>query len=106
MPAQISDASFEAEVIKNDKLTLVDFWAEWCGPCKMMNPILDQLNQEYGDKVDIAKLNIDDNGETPTKFNVRAIPTMIFFKGGEEVGRMVGSQTLQTLKTHVDRLVN
>jgi thioredoxin 1 len=106
MAVQISDATFESEVVQSDKLTVVDFWAEWCGPCKMMNPILDQLSQDYGDKVAIAKLNIDDNSETPTQFNVRAIPTMIFFKGGAEVGRMVGAQTIQSMKTQIDRLLN
>jgi thioredoxin 1 len=106
MAVQISDATFETEVISNEKLTVVDFWAEWCGPCKMMNPILEQLSQDYGDKVSIAKLNIDDNSETPTQFNVRAIPTMIFFKGGAEVGRMVGAQTIQSMKTQIDRLLN
>ena len=102
MAMHITDASFEQDVLKSDKLTLVDFWAEWCGPCKMMNPILDELTKEYEGRVVITKMNVDDNSETPTNFMIRGIPTIIMFKGGEEVGRIVGAQTHGVMKAQID----
>jgi thioredoxin 1 len=102
MALQISDASFEADVLNSDKLTIVDFWAEWCGPCKMMNPILDELTTEYDGKVVIAKMNVDDNSETPTNFNIRGIPTFILFKEGKEIARIVGAQTKAVMKGQID----
>jgi len=77
-----SDATFDKDVLKSDKPVLLDFWAEWCGPCKMIAPILDEIADQYKDKVRIAKLNIDDNPATPPKFNIRGIPTLILFKNG------------------------
>lgn len=102
MALQISDASFEADVLNSDKLTLVDFWAEWCGPCKMMNPILDELTTEYDGKVVITKMNIDDNPDTPTNFSIRGIPTFVLFKEGKEVGRIIGAQTKGKMKEQID----
>jgi thioredoxin 1 len=102
MALQISDASFEADVLNSDKLTIVDFWAEWCGPCKMMNPILDELTTEYDGKVVIAKMNVDDNSEIPTNFNIRGIPTFILFKEGKEIARIVGAQTKGKMKEQID----
>jgi thioredoxin 1 len=102
MALQISDASFDQDVLQNDKLTVVDFWAEWCGPCKMMNPVLDQLSSDYDGKVTIAKMDVDNNQETPLNFNIRGIPTFIMFKGGKEVGRIVGAQTLDYMKKQID----
>jgi thioredoxin 1 len=104
MALQVSDTSFEQDVLQNDKLTIVDFWAEWCGPCKMMNPILDELTAEYSGKVTIAKMNVDDNQEIPMNFNIRGIPTFIMFKGGQEVGRIVGAQTKAVMKAQIDAL--
>ena len=102
MALQISDASFEADVLNSDKLTLVDFWAEWCGPCKMMNPILDELTSEYDGKVVITKMNIDDNPNTPSNFSIRGIPTFVLFKEGKEVGRIIGAQTKGAMKGQID----
>lgn len=106
MAKQITDASFEQDVLQSDKLTVVDFWAEWCGPCKMMNPVLDQLSEDYKDKVVISKMNVDENSEVPTNFNIRGIPTFILFKGGEEVGRIVGAQTLSVMKAQLDKFLS
>ena len=89
----ITDSSFENDVLKASGPVLVDFWAEWCGPCKMIAPILDEVAKEYEGKLTIAKLNIDDNNETPVKYGVRGIPTLILFKNGESVATKVGALT-------------
>jgi thioredoxin 1 len=87
---QLTDAEFD-NVIKNDQPTLVDFWAPWCGPCKAIGPVIEDLATEYEGKITIAKMNVDDNPETPGKFGIRAIPTLILFKGGEIVDQITGS---------------
>ena len=87
----VTDSSFEADVLKNSTPVLVDFWAEWCGPCKMIAPILDQIATEYAGKVVIAKMNVDENPKTPMKFNVRGIPTLILFKNGQAEGQKIGA---------------
>ena len=86
-----SDATFGEDVLKSDKPVLLDFWAEWCGPCKMIAPILDELSVEYLDKVKIVKLNIDENQQTPPKFGIRGIPTLILFKNGTVEAQKVGA---------------
>ena len=87
----ISDASFDAEVLKSDKPVLVDFWAEWCGPCKMIGPIIDQLSVELQGKMKIAKVNVDEAQELAGQFNVMSIPTLLIFKGGKPVDQIVGA---------------
>ena len=87
----ITDDSFATDVLNSDKPVLVDFWAEWCGPCKMIGPSLEELSVEMGDQVTITKLNIDDNPNVPSKFAVRGIPTMILFKDGKAVATKVGA---------------
>ena len=87
----VTDSSFEADVLKNSTPVLLDFWAEWCGPCKMIAPILDQIATEYAGKVVIAKMNVDENPKTPMKFNVRGIPTLILFKNGQAEGQKIGA---------------
>ncbi len=88
---KVTDNSFEADVIKSGKTVIVDFWAEWCGPCKQIGPALEELSVELGDKVTIAKVNIDENPNTPTQFGVRGIPTLLIFKDGELAATKVGA---------------
>ncbi len=101
----IDDAGFDAQVLKSDKPVLVDFWAEWCGPCKQVGPILDELAGEVGDKLTVAKVNIDQNPETPSKYGVRGIPTMMIFKGGEVIGTKVGALPKSKLQEWIDSVV-
>jgi thioredoxin 1 len=95
----VSDASFEDEVEKSDGLTIVDFWATWCGPCRMIAPILDQLAVEYEGKVKVAKVDVDANIKTGSRFNVRSIPMLLFFKGGKVVDQIVGAVP----KAHIEQ---
>ena len=89
---KVTDQSFHDDVIAADKPVLVDFWAEWCGPCRMIAPALEELSQELGDQVSIVKLNIDENPDAPGRFGVRGIPTMILFKDGQPVATKVGAE--------------
>jgi thioredoxin 1 len=87
----VSDSSFEQDVINSNVPVLLDFWAEWCGPCKMIAPILDQIATEYAGKVRVAKMNVDENPKSPMRFNVRSIPMLILFKNGKAEGQMIGA---------------
>ena len=87
----VTDQTFEAEIEKHDGLAVVDFWATWCGPCRMIAPILEQLSVEYEGKVKVTKLDVDSNTKTATRFNVRSIPTLLFFKDGKLVDQVVGA---------------
>jgi thioredoxin 1 len=102
MSKQVSDDSFESDVLNADGPVLVDFWAEWCGPCKQIAPALDELDQSMGDRVTVAKVNIDDNPMTPSKYGVRGIPTLILFKGGEVAATKVGAIPASALKSWVE----
>ena len=98
----IDDASFEAQVLKAQDPVLVDFWAEWCGPCKMIAPMLDDVATEYAGKVKIVKLNIDENPSTPPKYGVRGIPTLVLFKNGEIGATQVGALSKSQLTEFLD----
>ena len=94
---KVTDETFEADVLKNDKPVLVDYWAEWCGPCKMVAPVLDAIAEEHGDKLDIVKLNVDDNPVITQKYGILNIPTLGVFKNGEVVKELVGARSKSAL---------
>jgi len=98
----VTDDSFEEEVLKSDVPVLVDYWAEWCGPCKMIAPILDEISADYDGKLKIAKLNIDDNPGTPPKYGIRGIPTLMMFKGGDVEATKVGALSKSQLTAFID----
>jgi len=99
----VSDASFDADVLKADCPVLVDLWAPWCGPCRMVAPILDQLATEYQGRVTIAKLNVDENPDTAAKYQVRSIPTLLLFKGGQVAATKVGAASKSDLSAFLDQ---
>jgi len=98
----VTDANFEAEVLKAPGPVLVDYWAEWCGPCKMIAPVLDAIAQDYSGKLIVAKLNIDENAETPAKHGVRGIPTLMLFKNGNVEATKVGALSKSQLQAFID----
>ena len=100
-----SDASFEQDVLKSDVPVLLDFWAPWCGPCKMIAPILDEVAAEFEGKLKVVKINIDDNDQTPAKFGVRGIPALFMFKGGEVVSNRTGAAPKASLKGWIEETV-
>ncbi|OGM24414.1 thioredoxin [Candidatus Woesebacteria bacterium RIFCSPHIGHO2_01_FULL_39_32] len=101
----VSDADFEEKVLKSNLPILVDFWAVWCGPCKMAEPVLEELSDQYKDKLLIVKINVDDNQQNPGKYSVLSIPTTILFKGGQEVGRQIGFAGKQAYEDLIKKAV-
>ncbi len=99
---KVTDASFHADVISAGKPVLVDFWAEWCGPCRQIGPALEEISDELGEKVTIAKINIDENPDAPTKYGVRGIPTMILFKDGNAAATAVGARPKSQIKSWLE----
>ena len=97
-----SDAAFDADVLQNSKAVLLDFWAEWCGPCKMIAPLLDEVAGKYEDKLDVVKLNVDENPNVPQKFGIRSIPTLILFKDGAVQAQLMGAMPLRQLEEFLD----
>jgi thioredoxin 1 len=105
MVAEINDNNFETEVIKSDIPVVVDFWAPWCGPCRMMAPVIDKLAQSYDGKVKFCKLNVDNNPETSAKYQVMSIPSLLFFKGGQHSDTSVGAMPEGMLKPKIEALL-
>ena len=101
----VSDTTFEEEVLKSDVPVVVDFWAEWCGPCKMIGPALEELSTEYGDKVKIAKVNVDENPNSPAQLGVRGIPALFMFKGGQPISNKVGAAPKAALQSWIDESI-
>ena len=99
---KLTDAEFEAQVIKSEKPILVDYWAEWCAPCKMIGPVLEEVAEDLSDKVLIGKLNVDENSQTPPKYGIRGIPTLMLFKNGEVVGTQVGAISKNDLVSFIE----
>jgi thioredoxin 1 len=102
---EISDNDFEAKVVKAAGVVLVDFWAPWCSPCKSIAPVLEEISTEYAGKITSVKVNVDDNPKTPTQYNVRGIPNLVFFKGGKVVEQIVGAVPKDQLITVIKKLV-
>ena len=105
MATPVTDATFEAEVLKATTPVLVDFWAPWCGPCKAMLPIVEELSQTYTGKVNVVKVNVDENTDTPGKYGVMSIPTFIIFKNGEVVESFVGTKSKEEMKQKLDAVL-
>lgn len=99
----VSDADFEEQILKADKPALVDFWAAWCGPCRTVGPVVEQLADEYAGQVKVCKLNVDDNKQTPTTYGVRGIPTLMLFKEGQMVDQIVGAVAKERIKELIDK---
>jgi len=99
---KVSDDSFDNDVLGSEKPVLVDYWAEWCGPCKMIAPVLEEVAEDYSDRLAVAKLNIDDNPNTPPKYGIRGIPTLMIFKGGNVIATKVGALSKSQLQEFID----
>ena len=99
---EVTDQNFDQEVLQSDKPVLVDFWAAWCAPCRMLAPTIDQVADDYGERAKVVKLNVDDNAETSARYNIRGIPTLLLFKDGEVKDQIVGA----TSKDHISKLID
>lgn len=102
---QLSDASFDGEVVKSSQPVMVDFWAPWCGPCRMLSPLVEELSKEYDGKIKVGKVNTDDNAQVATKYRISSIPTLLFFKGGKVVDQLVGVHPKPEIKKRLDALL-
>lgn len=102
---ETSDGGFDDDVLKSTLPVLVDFWAPWCGPCKSIAPVLEEISKEFSGKLKVLKLNVDDNPRTPTQYNVRGIPNLVFFKGGQVVEQIVGAVPKEQLLTAISKII-
>ena len=103
---EIDDITFDAEVLKSDKPVLIDFWAPWCGPCRAISPLVEQLAGEFGDKIKFVKCNVDDNPISPGKYGIRSIPTLMFFKDGNVVDQVIGIVAKSKLEEVINKILN
>jgi thioredoxin 1 len=101
-----TDQNFDADIMNSNELTLVDFWAEWCGPCRLLGPTIDQIADEYTGKVKVFKMNVDENPQTPSRFSIRGIPTILFFRNGKNVGQLVGNHPKATITQTIENILN
>lgn len=106
MPVEVTDSNFEEQVLKSDKPVILDLWAEWCGPCRMVGPIVNEIGEEYGDQVVVGKLDVDSNPQTTAKYGIRNIPTILFFKNGEVVDKQVGAVPKAALVEKLEPLLD
>ena len=104
-PIELTDDNFEAEVLKSDKPVLVDFWAAWCGPCRIVSPIVEEIGKEYEGKLKVGKLNVDDNSKVASQYGIMSIPSLLFFKGGQMVDQIVGAVPKQQLTDKADKIL-
>ena len=104
--SEIDDSIFDAEVLKSDKPVLIDFWAPWCGPCRAISPLVEQLAGEFGDKIKFVKCNVDDNPISPGKYGIRSIPTLMFFKDGNVVDQVIGMVAKSKLEEVINKILN
>jgi thioredoxin 1 len=102
---EVEDSTFDEEILKSDKPALVDFWAPWCGPCKAIGPIVEELSQTFADQIKFAKCNVDNNPETPSKYGIKAIPTLIFFKEGNVVEQITGMVAKSKLEEAINKVL-
>ncbi|MCJ7509009.1 MAG: thioredoxin [candidate division Zixibacteria bacterium] len=102
---ELTDDNFEVEVVKSDKPVLVDFWATWCGPCRMVSPIVEEIGKEYEGKLKVGKLNVDDHSRTASQYGIMSIPSLLFFKAGQVVDQVVGAVPKQTLTDKIDKVL-
>jgi thioredoxin 1 len=102
---ELTDDNFETEVLKSDKPCLVDFWAEWCGPCHMVHPVVEQVAKEYGEKLKVGKLNVDQNSQTASKYGIMSIPSLLFFNGGKMVDQIIGAVPKKQVTEKLDKIV-
>ncbi|MBW1800038.1 MAG: thioredoxin [Deltaproteobacteria bacterium] len=102
---QVTDKTFDEEIVNSDVPAVVDFWATWCGPCKMVAPVVEELAKEYEGKIKVAQMDVDNNRETPARFGIRNIPTLIFFKGGEVANTIIGAQPKSAIEAELKKLL-
>jgi len=101
----LTDQNFKSEVLESKLPVLVDFWAEWCAPCRMVAPVVEKIEKDYSERLKVGKLNVDDNSETPQQYGIQGIPTLILFKGGQVANQLVGFQSEQKLKSAIDSIL-
>ncbi|MDI6789594.1 MAG: thioredoxin [Thermodesulfobacteriota bacterium] len=102
---EVSDSSFETDILKSDKPVLVDFWAAWCGPCRAIAPVVKELAEEYADHLKVAKMNVDENPATPSKYGIRAIPTLLFFKDGKLADQITGAVSKNIIESGIKKIL-
>lgn len=102
---EFTDSNFESEVVKSDKPCLVDFWAEWCGPCRMVGPVVEEIAKEYAGKLKVGKLNVDDNNKTAVQYGIMSIPSLLFFNGGKVVDQVIGAVPKKQLVQRIEKIL-